>query len=233
MNDTPAPGRLTNASVMLTDAKVSAIRRARDRLDISQAQLAKDAGTTQQTVDRIERGQLSHSMALPAILAVLGISEDGRQLTGSGMLASAPPLGGFVKSDARSSAPKMPVFMMWAGASADAMQTRVAGMHIIRPDPLFEIEEAYGLMVADNDMYPAYKLSDILLIHPHLNPRPGNDIIMSKPGDNDFGATRIRTLLEWQREKWLVRRYNPEQDEEINVAAWPIRHVIVGKLSMP
>lgn len=49
------------------------LRKRREELGLSQAQLAANAGTTQQTVDRIERGQTGFSRALPAIAKALGI----------------------------------------------------------------------------------------------------------------------------------------------------------------
>lgn len=49
------------------------IRKRREGMGLSQAQLAEKAGTTQQTVDRLERGETEFSRALPKISAVLGM----------------------------------------------------------------------------------------------------------------------------------------------------------------
>ncbi|MCS3451946.1 transcriptional regulator with XRE-family HTH domain [Bradyrhizobium elkanii] len=47
------------------------IKEIRERLGWSQADLAKLAKTSQQTIDRIERGETLHSRAFPAIMEVL------------------------------------------------------------------------------------------------------------------------------------------------------------------
>lgn len=52
------------------------IKAARNRLDWSQEQLARAAGTSQQNIDRIESGKVRMSRSLPAILKALGLSEE-------------------------------------------------------------------------------------------------------------------------------------------------------------
>lgn len=50
------------------------IRVAREAAGLSQAKLGEIAGANQQSVDRIERGAVSYSKHLPAILSVLGLN---------------------------------------------------------------------------------------------------------------------------------------------------------------
>jgi transcriptional regulator with XRE-family HTH domain len=57
------------------------LRTRRERLGWSQAKLAAKAGTTQQTIDRIENGQTTHSRSLPKISAALDIAETNVVLT--------------------------------------------------------------------------------------------------------------------------------------------------------
>lgn len=51
----------------------AAIRAKREALGWSQAKLAELAGTSQQTIDRIERGATEHSRAIPRVMDALGI----------------------------------------------------------------------------------------------------------------------------------------------------------------
>lgn len=54
------------------------IRTARESAGLSQAELAERAGTTQQTVDRIERGETEFSRSTAPIMAALGMHADDR-----------------------------------------------------------------------------------------------------------------------------------------------------------
>lgn len=60
------------------DGTPLAIRAAREERGWSQAELARRAGTSQQTVDRVERGEVSYSRALPDLIAALDMSAEDR-----------------------------------------------------------------------------------------------------------------------------------------------------------
>lgn len=55
---------------------------------MSQAQLAELADTSQQTVDRIERGETVHSRAIPKLFMALGIGHEDHNPPASGTLAA-------------------------------------------------------------------------------------------------------------------------------------------------
>lgn len=65
----------------------SNIRAAREAKGMTQAELAEKIGTSQQTVDKIERGVMKRTTYLPEIQKVLGIGEDPSKL-------SSPPIAG-------------------------------------------------------------------------------------------------------------------------------------------
>lgn len=69
-----APGGGMSASVRMLKPEQSgdAVRLRREKLNLSQEELARAAGTTQQTVHRIEVGETRWSRTLPCILDVLG-----------------------------------------------------------------------------------------------------------------------------------------------------------------
>lgn len=56
------------------------IRAAREAMGLTQAKLGERAGTTQQTVDRIERGLTLHSRAIPKIAEILNADEPLRTI---------------------------------------------------------------------------------------------------------------------------------------------------------
>lgn len=72
------------------------VRERRTDLGLSQARLAELANTTQQTIDRIERGETLHSRALPKILAILDIDLQPR----ANQLIFECPLVGYVGAGA-------------------------------------------------------------------------------------------------------------------------------------
>lgn len=206
------------------------IRSRRKELRMSQADLAGLSGVSQQTIDRIEKAQINHSGRLQDLYNPLGLEFANGEVVPVERDADADPFLGVRRGNA-------PLFEGIPVFSAVYHEDRLirlqnAPLSVFRPDPLLYVPDAYGLMYPDTDMDPAFRLGDILLVHPHLQPRPGNDVLVQDgDGSEKEPAFKVRHLLAWEGPEWVVRRFHPAGEERLLLAEWPVRHTIVGKFS--
>lgn len=158
------------------------VREAREAKGWSQADLAKRAGTSQQNIDRIERSEVVHSRALPAILIALGLSvnlvEKGKTV----------PLLGYV------------------GAGAELFTFDTLG----GDEPLEEVDRPQGatdttvaVQVRGDSMKPAYRDGDILYYDLQENGRlehlMGHDCVIRLAD----GRTYVKELRLTNGQYWL------------------------------
>jgi SOS-response transcriptional repressor LexA len=197
---------------------------------LTQVQLAEMAGTTQQTINRLELGEVRDSSALEAI----GRALNWPSLTESDGLpqATQPPSSSeeFVTSDALRRVLKvelswLPVFSQ--GAPPSFLIDSEPVDEIRCPEPLIGVRGAYAIYLAENEMHPALHAGDLLLIHPHLPPRSGNEVLYRSADDRSL----VRTLVDIHPDRHTVRCWLSSIDTELDFADWPVRHVVVGKFS--
>lgn len=117
------------------------VREAREAKGWSQADLARRAGTSQQNIDRIERSEVVHSRALPAILATLGLSETSLDK------GKTVPLLGYVGAGA-----EMFVFDVHGGDESLEEVDRPQGSN----------GETVAVQVRGDSMRPAYRNGDLI-----------------------------------------------------------------------
>lgn len=160
----------------------STVRAAREAKGWSQADLAKRAGTSQQNVDRIERSEVVHSRALPAIMAALGMTEVGANR------GKTVPLLGFVGAGA-----ELITFDVHAG---DEQLEEVE-----RPNG--STDTTVAVQVRGDSMKPAYKDGDILYYDTQENGRLehliGHDCIVRLAD----GRTYVKELRLTNGQVWL------------------------------
>lgn len=201
-----------------------AVREAREKAGISQARLGEMAGTTQQSVDRIESGETKHSRYLPSILSLLGITPAA--LDRSGKLQPMITNGGLTGSK------DFPVFGAVEGGRGAIIVSKEPVEYVDRPAPLATVKDAYGVIVVEESMVPAFKPGDTALVHPHRPPRPEDDIVLYSNPDLGDGKAIIKTLVRSRADTWLLREYSPRRREfELKKIEWPICHVVIGKFS--
>lgn len=117
------------------------VREAREAKGWSQADLARRAGTSQQNIDRIERSEVVHSRALPAILSALGLSETTAER------GKTVPLLGFVGAGAE-------LFCFDVHSGDEQLE------EVERPQG--SSDTTVAVQVRGDSMKPAYKDGDLL-----------------------------------------------------------------------
>lgn len=243
---------LTGMMERLSARNAGEIRAQREKLGLSQARVAELAGTSQQTVDRIERGETQASRFIPEIRRALGLqtiaSDDEMRsaITRLQELHKTPVgprrrdvwtdeqqfrlAGNLGQADATEFPPEhLPVYRVGLFDAEHSIGGEPVDF-IRRPGPLMNVRDAYGVIVFSDEMAPLFRPGDVALVNPNIPPRRDNEVILR--GKREWGeATVIRTLDGATPEAWLTLARDHHQIEELPRSEWPLCQVIVGKYS--
>jgi transcriptional regulator with XRE-family HTH domain len=206
------------------------VKRARALKGISQPELARRVGTSQQTIDKIETGKVQRSSFLAAIALELGVPLD-RVLRVRHKSGAATPIAGhaLVSGDR-----DLPVY---AATQGDDSGVQVLSSdpveYVLRPEPLARVRDGYGVIVADDSMSPEARSGDVALVNPHVPPRVG-DTCVFRSGAQDGGMQRsvIKHLRRVTEKDWHVTEWSDRdggrRDFVLKRAEWPVAHVTIG-----
>jgi transcriptional regulator with XRE-family HTH domain len=208
------------------------VRSRREAKHWSQARLAEEVGTRQQTIEKIEKGKIKYSSFLPQILTALEISLDilvdkksheRQHVETSGV--EVPLMG---RKD-------LPVHGAAEGGKGAVIVTTDPVEYVARPHPLLSVKDSYGVIVVEDSMVPEFEPNDIALVHPHLPPTAGKTCVFySKKPDGTVYAL-IKRLRRVTPDAWHVRQWNPgdgdKHDFTLKRSEWQICHVTVGRYS--
>jgi transcriptional regulator with XRE-family HTH domain len=204
------------------------VRNARTNKGLSQPELARRVGTTQQTIDKIETGIVKHSRFLPAIAVELGVSLD-RVLRfrhkDSGVAAIA---GHTLVSGDRD----LPVYAAMQGESGIQVLSEQPVEYVLRPEPLARVRDGYGVIVVDDTMAPEARSGDVALVNPHVPPRVGDTCVFRSPPRDGGGInSSIKHLRKVTERDWHVTEWNNDgkrRDYTLKRSDWPVAHVTIG-----
>jgi phage repressor protein C with HTH and peptisase S24 domain len=102
---------------------------------------------------------------------------------------------------------------------------------VIRPAPLLNVKDGYGLIVADDTMSPALEVGWTVLINPTLPPIEGDLCVFRGHAMDGAVLVCIARLRRQSLEAWSVRKLNPQRDSSLKRSEWQVCHVIVGSYS--
>jgi transcriptional regulator with XRE-family HTH domain len=203
------------------------IKRARALKGISQPELARRVGTSQQTIDKIENGKVQRSSYMAAIALELGVPLDRvmrvRQKSG-GVAAIA---GHALVSGDRD----LPVYAATPGDSGVQVLSSDPVEYVLRPEPLARVRDGYGVIVADDSMSPEARSGDVALVNPHVPPRVGDTCVFRSTGQDGAQRSCIKHLRKVTDKDWYVTEWSSEngrRDFTLKRADWPIAHVTIG-----
>jgi transcriptional regulator with XRE-family HTH domain len=203
------------------------MKRARAIKGISQPELARRVGTSQQTIDKIENGKVQRSSFMAAIALELDVPLDRVMPVRhkSGGVAEIP--GHALVSGDRD----LPVYAATQGDSGVRVLSSTPVEYVLRPEPLARVRDGYGVIVADDSMAPEAQSGDIALVNPHLPPRVGDTCVFRSSGDGGarFCIKRLRKVTD---KDWHVSEWSGENggrhDFTLKRAEWPVAHVTIG-----
>ncbi|MDB5652938.1 MAG: helix-turn-helix family protein [Tardiphaga sp.] len=221
------------------------IREKREEAGLSQADLATLAKSSQQTIDRIERGETKHSRAFPRLLAALKIESD---TTFSELAINEARLEEEV---AAATSQRFPEFVPSPGMggldqdepghlkvySLDPYDGRrylfvpSAVDYVSRPEPLRRVRRGYAMLVPDDTNYPTLRAGDTLLVNPHIPVRADNEAVLSQIVKEEKATySLIATIVAVDAETYTVRHGSGEP-YSLRKADWDFANVVVGKFN--
>lgn len=202
----------------------------REERKLSQADLAKRAGVSQGMIDKLERGETKRTMYAAELATALGVTIGALIDTEGKPLAELPILEAIAVGDRRLT-DTLPIKAPMAGETADAQGFTNFSSNPVdvlgRPD--FLTKDCYCLYMPTEQMAPAYRAGDILLVNPHLPVRLDDDVVVWKKVEGGcclMAATLIGATTEW----WTLQQYNPSRQVRVDRNEFPRCEVIVGKV---
>ena len=206
------------------------IREIRERLGLSQAELAELIGTTQPQIDRLEKGQRSLRDTWMQRLAIglgcnpidlLGPSSDEPSplpLPPPMMGAPSAPIGTVVPVDlpSRQLMPlDVPVLGVAAGNPMDgAFQLETGIIDYVRRAPgIMNARDVYALYVTGESMWPRFRHGELLYISASRPVRIGDDVIIGIRPEREGDPERcfIKTLVRRHADHIEVEQFNPSK----------------------
>ena len=208
------------------------IRRRREELRLSQADLGRQVGVSQATIDKIEAGHTARSRYLPLIAVKLGLALEDLDpaLAGLGGPATASLIPGANLIGERD----FPIYASAEGGLGQIILSSDAVDVMPRPAPLSHVKGAYGLYITGESMVPEFEPGDIAMVNPHL-PLVA-DVTCIFYGERE-GAARatIKRLIRQTADVWHVKQWNPPEGMKpqftLPKAEWAVCHRVLGKFS--
>lgn len=210
----------------------NSIRAAREKLGISQADLARRVGISQPAIQKIEDGRTEQSKYLPQIAVILGLDLQ----TISQSATQATPASGFVPESRifASTGEKLPVYASAEGGPGELVVNTDPVDWMPKPAPVASVRGAYGLIITGYSMIPEFEPGDTAIVNPHLPVTPGSTYIFYAERDGSARAT-IKRLRKATTESWLVSQWNPPEgmrsDFSLSRREWGVCHRVLGKFS--
>lgn len=204
------------------------IRAAREKRDLSQAQLGALIGIKQASIQAVEKGETARSKFLPEIARELGIPPDvvglpAEQAVPAGMAPIADPYG---PKDFR-------IFTAAEGGPGEIIRSVEPVDWWPRPIEVQRVTGAYGMYIVGESMVPEFRPGHVAVINPNL-PHVGDKpyIFYAETEDGVVRAT-VKLLRRQSGDTWFVTQHNPppgqKQDFTLSKKLWREAHRIVGR----
>jgi phage repressor protein C with HTH and peptisase S24 domain len=206
-----------------------AVRAAREEARLSQLDLARAAGISQQLIAAIETGRTKSTKFLARIALALNRRPgelDPDWLPVEEQRHTVRPAS-FGDRD-------LPVYASAEGGEGQILVSPDSMEFIPRPSPVAGVRDAYAVYITGESMIPEFEPGDLAIVNPHLPPIGGVTCIFYGEKGGEARAT-IKRLRRQTQDAWLVRQWNPpdgmKEDFALRRADWPICHRTVGKHS--
>jgi transcriptional regulator with XRE-family HTH domain len=202
------------------------IKERRKALGLSQRELAEKVGSHAQTIDKIERGQITFSRYLSAIEETLSLWPKATW---------KPPEA----KDERQDVEKIPIYATSAVTLRTAVMFQEASEpihHVLPPACLRGKRSSYGGIVSSDAMSPIFTVGDSFYCNPHLAPAPGKFVLLRQKQPWQRGQVILCQLVSFTEREWRVLLLNSGKDKRpheqrltFTRADFPIAHIIVSK----
>lgn len=101
--------------------------------------------------------------------------------------------------------------------------------YISRPVMVANVPLGYGLRVSDSTMDPAYRIGEVIFMHPHMPPVADKYVLLRTETNEQDGKklAMIALLLSVTPTHWNIRKHNPPCDFSLSRDEWPVAHRII------
>ncbi|MEX2631461.1 MAG: S24 family peptidase [Tistlia sp.] len=214
------------------------VRVWRQERGLSQPQLAKLVGVSQQAIQQLESGdtrtprylvRLAREMAADPEALLDGRLEPaggGRAATPPGVAAPLPNAGGAVPTSF--GARDLPVYASAQGGPEGMLVSYEPIEWIERPSPLAGVPSAFAMYVVNDSMEPRYRQGDLLLVHPQRPVRRGQDVLVIRASDDSQHAAYVKELVALDGARVRLRQLNPPGEFELARDLVVGLHLVVG-----
>lgn len=97
------------------------------------------------------------------------------------------------------------------------------------PEPLETVRDAFGFIVVDDSMFPAFEHGDIVFPHPNMRPTPGRNAIFIKRDTDGSCFVLLKRLESVSDSEWRVRQFNPERKFTLKRSEWQQCLIVTAK----
>lgn len=221
----PVPGY---AGGMDSKAIGAALKAAREAAKLSQDDVGDQVNVGQSTIQRIEDGKFKKlTETILAVGEMLNVVVPTPRLKGVGFKIVDEK--GRVLAPRNSLLPsEMDVFHTAEGGEGAVIINGEPTEKVQRPPVLLGVRGAYGVHVSGTSMIPAFRPGDIALVHPYMEPKHEDDVILQ---DAESRNGMIKTFMRSTKAEWWLRQWNPAKEFSRSKKEWPTCHVVVGKYS--
>lgn len=207
-------------------AILARIEQSADKKGMSLSAVAKAAGKPDsiQNIRRSIRDGRSgvNVTTLVALAEVLGVTT--AWLMDGDAEASKPEPKQYFSSE-----PNMPVFAAAEGGDGNLILSTDPLEYVKRPYTLENIDDAYGIHIVGESMFPAFEPGDVAWINPRLPPIRGTDVVLYSVNGHGDAHASIKRLVGWTEAEWTVQQWNPPKTFPLARKDWPKVHRVVGK----
>ena len=187
----------------------------RRHLGLTQSDLAKMIGVSQQAVERIESGATKSPRKIVFLASALQVRPEWL-ISGEGAQQGAPETLGqstpdfplAVASSSQKPIRDLPVLGRAQGGSDGALVMEDGPIDwTYRPPALDRVDDAFAVFVTGESMEPRYFAGDILYVHPSKPIRSGRHILIETRGHEGL----IKRFDRWTDDELHLTQYNPAQ----------------------
>jgi phage repressor protein C with HTH and peptisase S24 domain len=196
------------------------LREARERVGLTQAELAEAVGTTQPQIGRLENSKRKLSKEWAERLAPhLKVAPTQLMFPRGGAVLIAPAV------DDR----EIPVYSAVEGGKGEFVVSSDEIERVARPWYLKGIKEGYAVVITGESMEPAFEPGDYAVVNPRAPLMKGKHaIFVAGEARGEFRAS-IKRLLQQSDKAWRVEQYNPRKVFDLPKAEWASAYRVVGK----
>lgn len=207
------------------------VRLAREALGWSQQKLAEEAGVSQTTIDKIERGLTKRSRFLLYIARALRVAPDDLDRGSGSKRISAIETKelkqlGVGRDDPSHPSDKVPLFVPGLISKGDLLFPASPLDQIEAPPFLAGAAGAYAVYVPDLGMAPAFGPGDVVFVDPRLPVWPGMTCIFyarERPNVRVF-----RYMVEQDSDEWTVVANWNDEERTLSKGEWSHAHRVVA-----